>query len=75
MKFFMRTLFLCFLFKFLLCSNLTFLCPINTTIDQVNCEIEIVDFTQPSLEIPEIPLNLTIIGYNIGRNAFGGDST
>ena len=71
MKFFMRTLFLCFLFKFLLCSNLTFLCPINTTIDQVNCEIEIGDFTQPSLEIPS---NLTIIEYNIDRNAFGGDS-
>ena len=52
-------------------STLPFLCPENTTIDAVNCTIETGDFRRNNNPAPS---NLTIIEYNIDRNAFGGDS-
>jgi len=52
-------------------STLPFLCPANITSDTLQCDIEIGDFRTSNASAPT---NLTIIEYNIDRNAFGGDS-
>lgn len=52
-------------------NSLSFLCPQNLTTDDIECQIEEGDYRFLTKPIPD---NLTIIEYNIDRNAYGGDS-